>query len=863
MLFTSLRKNLHFLLAYVVVFIALTVLLGWVLRSPALIQVRLDFAPMVVNTALGLLALAFAIIFAEGRFKKVALFGSLFACLLGAISFLQYLSGIDLGIDRLLVEPIYRTGVTAPGRMSVSTSVCMILLGAMGLVSGRLYTRRMVRITISSLVMGFALLGFLSYFLNFSSEYGWGVLSRMAIHTSLAFLLLSLATIIQLKKSVKAEEGRSAVVPLYVVMIGVLTAVLIWQLLLLKDIERNRSITLIRAESFRAKLDGAFVPLEKSLQQMSRRMTVGGYKDESVWRLDAEFYYEEFKGIRRLAWADKDLMLRWLYPIDDFSRNIRNTKMGRSEEVLRNLGLSRDSQSSKISRVIDLPSGGRGFAVLVPVYKGSAFFGMLSASIDIEAFLDHFAGVEGYNVVILEAGQEVYRTDTWDPNLSRDWISRVHYTNLGVDWTIDFTPTTTVIRSNSSTMPSVVLVFAVGISVLLGLALSFYTRADEMRRRARAAADWKSAAMDATPLMMISFDENGIVREMNRSAEEMTGWRTEEIAGKELPFVFHERQEVELMKLKLEGLLKRSVSLSVDFFDAMIEAGLSIASEWTYIHRNGTRFQGELFIGKVIDEVGQTTGYLAVIEDVTQKRQRERKIKEQEDQIIANARLASLGEMAAGIAHEINNPLTIINGHVGVLRRLLGARGLSTDVEVQKRLEVIEGTTQRIAKIVKGLRYYARESDQGDMEWVTVDAIVEDTLAFCMDKFRHEGVELVTLVEPDLKVHVRPYQIAQVLLNLLSNAADAVQVADSRKVVIEAKLGHGGVEIAVSDSGPGISPFLREKIMEPFFTTKEVGKGVGLGLSISEGIVRSHDGKFYLDQEARQTRFVLWLPAKK
>lgn len=863
-LFTNIRKNLPFLMALTVLGVASAVIFGWILRNSAIIQIRSDYAPMVINTALGLAALSLSILFADRRFKGISVYTSLFAIALAILNLTQYMTGLDLSIDQALVEPFYGLGVSSPGRMSVSTSVCMLVMGVIGLVSGKSYAHRMVRITGSSLVLGFAILGFLGYFLNFSSEYGWGAHSRMAIHTSLSFVLLGGAQIVRLGRVIKEEDNaQSAVVPMYVVLIGVLIAVGIWQLLLLKDIERNRSVTQSRAESFRAKLDGTFIPLEKALQHMARRMAVGAYRDESVWSMDAQFYYEEFKGIRRITWADQDLMLRWLYPMDKFSRDIRNTAMGRSQEIRRSLELARQTQESRLSRVVEMKSGGRGIAMLVPVYKNAVFIGMLSAGIDIRAFLDRFARIEGYHVALYEEGQEIYRSNEWDPVLSRDWVTRIRYSNMGLDWEIAFTPSSGVIRSNTSAVPTVVLVFAVGLFVLLGLALSFFSRAEELRRRARAMVDWKSAAMDATPLMMISFDENGIVREMNRSAEEMTGWKAEEIAGKEHPFIFHDRQDIELMRLKLESTLKRPVGMGVDYIDAMFDAGFNMASEWVFVHRSGSRFLGQLFIGKVVNENGHTTGYLAVVEDVTQKRQREKQIKEQEDQIIASARLASLGEMAAGIAHEINNPLTIINGHVGVLRRLLGARGLAGDAEVQKRVEVVESTTQRIAKIVKGLRYYARESDLGDMEWVTVDAIIDDTLAFCSDKFRHEGVELIARLEPNLKVYVRPYQISQVLLNLLNNAADAVQAVGTRKVVVEAKAVKDGVEISVSDSGPGVPAFLREKIMEPFFTTKEVGKGVGLGLSISEGIVRSHDGRFYIDEEAKQTRFVVWLPVKQ
>lgn len=864
-LFTSLKRRVHLLMALLVVGVASFVILGWILRNPFMIQIRPDFAPMVFNSALSFLLLGIGFLFSEGRQQRYSHLSSLLVFIISFLTLIQYLGGINLGIDSLVFTPFYKVGVTYPGRMAISTTVCFLLLSLAGLLQGSSYAKRMIKITAAALVLGFSLIGLFGYILNFSSEYGWGNWSRMAIHTSVCFLLLSVANIWQLRRVVRSEEpGRAATVPIYVVTIGTLMAVLIWQVLLLKDIEKNRSITQIRAEGFKSKLDGTFLPLEKALLQMARRMAVGSYKSESIWQLDAKFYHEEFQGIRRLTWSDSAQLIRWVYPEDDFSRGIRNTMIGKAPEVFKELEEARTTNQTRISKVFDFRSGGKGFAILVPVYRGSKYLGVVTAAIDLPTFVDRFAKEEGYHIAVLQDDIEVYRSADWDPVLSRDWVSKVRYDNLSVKWEIAFSPSTGAIRNNSSSIPGVVLVFGVSISVLLGLALSFYNRANELGRRARAVAKWKSAAMDATPLMMISLDENCIIREMNSSAESLTGWKSEELAGKAIPTVFHDHQDVELFRLKMEGETGRKLDVGVDLVEAMFERGYHTASEWTYVRRDGYRFLGTLSLGRVLDEQGLVSGYLAVVEDVTQKREKERQLKEQEDRIITSSRLASLGEMAAGIAHEINNPLAIINGHLGVLRRLLSMRGLSGDLEVQKRVEVVETTVHRIAKIVKGLRTYSRESDQGEKEWVRVDTIVEDTLAFCSDKFRNEGVELIARVEPQIQVLVRPYQISQVLLNLLNNALDAVQVVSSgRRVEVEARAAQTGVEIMVTDNGPGVSPFIRDKIMEPFFTTKEVGKGVGLGLSISEGIIRSHDGRFYLDEQSKQTRFVIWLPQQE
>ncbi|MNL12986.1 C4-dicarboxylate transport sensor protein DctB [compost metagenome] len=168
---------------------------------------------------------------------------------------------------------------------------------------------------------------------------------------------------------------------------------------------------------------------------------------------------------------------------------------------------------------------------------------------------------------------------------------------------------------------------------------------------------------------------------------------------------------------------------------------------------------------------------------------------------------------------------------------------------------------QRIAKIIRGLRSYARESDLSSIETFTVESVVEDTLSFCHEKFKNNGVTLTSKLEPGLHLQGRPTQVSQVLLNLLNNAYDAVSQSHNKEVLVEAKYKENGVELSVTDSGPGVPIHLRAKVMEPFFTTKEVGKGIGLGLSISSGIVQAHNGRFYLDNKSLKTRFVIWLPS--
>ncbi len=226
------------------------------------------------------------------------------------------------------------------------------------------------------------------------------------------------------------------------------------------------------------------------------------------------------------------------------------------------------------------------------------------------------------------------------------------------------------------------------------------------------------------------------------------------------------------------------------------------------------------------------------------------------------ARLASLGEMAAGIAHEINNPLAIIQGSAEALLHhweLGSVEG--REAAIRGAAERIVRTAERIATVVRGLRTFARDGAEDPPTEVAVPRLIDDALDVCSMRFKGRGLELRRAGEsPGLMVTCRSVQIVQVLLNLLNNAFDAVKAEKAPWIRISVVDRGATVEIRVEDSGPGIPGWVAQKIMLPFFTTKDVGAGTGLGLSISMGIVSGHGGTLRLDREAAHTCFVVSLP---
>jgi signal transduction histidine kinase len=250
----------------------------------------------------------------------------------------------------------------------------------------------------------------------------------------------------------------------------------------------------------------------------------------------------------------------------------------------------------------------------------------------------------------------------------------------------------------------------------------------------------------------------------------------------------------------------------------------------------------------------------------SQIRERERMqavLDAQRAQMIAASKLTSLGEMAGGLAHEINSPLNIIQARASDLQEAAEAAGLVESATVLKATGSILRTAERIMAVVRGLRTFARDGRADRFEKVSVQSILEDTLALCRERFAAHGVPLeISSVDRDLTIECQHVQISQVLLNLLNNAFDAVQALPEKWVQVRVSEEGDSINISVTDSGRGIPREIAEKAMQPFFTTKPVGKGTGLGLSISNAIVEAHHGQLRIDSRGPNTRIILSLPKR-
>ncbi len=373
----------------------------------------------------------------------------------------------------------------------------------------------------------------------------------------------------------------------------------------------------------------------------------------------------------------------------------------------------------------------------------------------------------------------------------------------------------------------VVTIFVVAIGALLFIRVS-----NPIIHRLEESAAKTRAILDTVVDGIITIDERGIVESLNPATERIFGFSASEVIGNNvnmlMPSPYRQEHDDYLRHYRATGE-KRIIG---------------IGREVTGRRKDGSTFPMDLAVGEV--QLSGKRLFTAAVRDVTDRKRAEKEAKRRLDELAHVGRVASMGEMASGLAHEINQPLTAIASYAEACLLMLKSKAGNTDL-LRDSLEEISGQAQRTGAIVRRLRQFVKQAE-AERSGVDINSVVRSVLELLEHDISAHRIRLQLELDEQLpEVEIDRIQIDQVLVNLVLNAVDAMdstEQADRELTIQTAKTSsEEALEVAVSDTGSGLTPEVVDHLFDAFFTTKP--GGMGLGLVISRSIIQAHRGRLW------------------
>lgn len=831
------------------------VLLEWVSR----------IVPPFYNLGLGFLLCGTALLLIAGGWPRLAVAFVGIASVVNFLTLIEHFFGLNLGIDRLLMEQYFSVESFHPGSLARTVALCFALTGGSLLILRRSDWVREHSGIWKALVFFILTLGsaaFFGYLHLISSTYDWNNLVRMALYTAAGFGLLGIGFIALLGKEEKIKEAPvSKWVALPIAVGVVVTTVSLWQALIVQEQEQWESAVEAEGVALRRMISNQLLSDVQALALLAAQWQTGDIPSDKSWTSEAAPYLQNFPDFAALGWADvSGKQMRWAFAegegpsaeLDQISGNWSELGMA---------ALRAPQRGPPIAHPVTWTRRGSLLLAYKAIFHRAELNGFILGVIPISQFLDAlFPGdvFPGYSMAVFEAGQEIYSHGDTAHEHGNEWGQQGKISFGEENWIVRIWPTSPSLTQAHSPLPDIALL--VGLLMAWLFLWTFY-----LVRVVQAHVREVRAAQQALELE---------VQERRNAEEALMGVQKQlEALVENMPegvILIDSDDCILLANPTARNYLSRLggaapgeclTALAGHPLHAVLQH--SVGMGWHEIHvGEGNEVQKFEIAARKMDLPHHSSGHILVLRDVTQERKVQEHLKLQE-------RLASVGQLAAGIAHDFNNVLQVILGYADLLKNAPEM----TD-QARKYLTRIREQGLRAAQTNRQILDFSRQSpsEKAPLEIV---AFLKDFIKLLRNTIP-ENIELLPDFQPgDYWSLANVAQFQQALMNLVFNARDAMP--DGGRLTFRcsrldlrpgerppySKMPPGlWNHFSVSDTGTGIPPEILPRIFEPFFTTKDRSRGTGLGLAQVYGIVKQHNGFIVAQSEVgKGSTFDIYLPA--
>jgi len=398
-----------------------------------------------------------------------------------------------------------------------------------------------------------------------------------------------------------------------------------------------------------------------------------------------------------------------------------------------------------------------------------------------------------------------------------------------------------------------ILFSMVVMAILLAMTMLVIRLNKELKISKQRLEQQHSLILDSVADGIYGVDLEGRSTFVNKAMENITGWSALNIIGKNQHELLHHTKE--------NG--EPNPSNECPVFKTFMDDETRYIEDDIFWKNDGTSFPVEYTSTPLKDEAGITIGSVVIFRDISERKKAEEVASNHRRELAHVARVSTMGEMASGMAHELNQPLTAIATNADACIRLTESQQIDID-RVNDVLEIISKQARRAGGIIQQLRNFVKK-ELPDRALVNLNDLIREVLILTRHSLKNDSVKLVIQLDEKLPdVYAQHIQIDQVILNLIKNAIEAMSSNDSEDKLLTIKTSvtdHNEPMVIISDNGPGLNDAMRDTLFTPFVTTKQ--DGMGLGLSISEGIIGEHGGKLFLDDKSNKgATFKFTLPTQ-